>query len=104
VVEKILDAPAVRGDYEGYSCPVTGKWVEGRKAHQENLARQGCRVLETGEKEQMLVRKAREEAEFDHMIEESAAQTFEALPTEKKEAIAIGLQHGLDVQVTRQGV
>jgi hypothetical protein len=35
----------------GYNCPVTGKWVGSKKAHQENLREQGCRVLEPGEKE-----------------------------------------------------
>lgn len=38
-------------DYEGYNCPVTGKWIEGRTAHKENLKRQGCRVFEPGELE-----------------------------------------------------
>lgn len=41
----------VAKDYEGYSCPVTGKWVEGRTAHRENLKRHGCRLLERGERE-----------------------------------------------------
>jgi len=41
--------PMISGDYEGYDCPVTGKWVEGRAAHRENLKRTGCRLLEKGE-------------------------------------------------------
>lgn len=36
-------------DSEGYDCPVTGKWIEGRAAHRENLKRHGCHVLEKGE-------------------------------------------------------
>lgn len=36
-------------EYEGYECPVTGKWVEGKHAHRENLKRTGCRLLEPGE-------------------------------------------------------
>lgn len=36
-------------DYEGYDCPVTGKWVEGRAAHRENLKKHGCHILEKGE-------------------------------------------------------
>lgn len=39
----------ISSDYKGYSCPVTGKWVEGRAAHRENLKRTGCRLLEKGE-------------------------------------------------------
>lgn len=49
-------APRVRSfeinpDYKGYTCPITGRWVEGRAAHRENLKRHGCRVMEKGEKE-----------------------------------------------------
>ncbi len=41
--------PILLGDYSAYDCPVTGKIVEGRVAHSENLKRQGCRLLEKGE-------------------------------------------------------
>tara|TARA_R110000772_G_scaffold194124_1_gene304915 strand:+ start:1129 stop:1476 length:348 start_codon:yes stop_codon:yes gene_type:complete len=43
--------PRVVGDYEAYDCPVSGKIIEGRKAHEENLRATGCRLLEPGEKE-----------------------------------------------------
>lgn len=52
-------------DYKAYRCPVTGTPVEGRRAHQENLKRTGCRVLERGEKEQNM----RERADADRKIE-----------------------------------
>jgi hypothetical protein len=32
-----MPMPRVIGDYAAYECPVTGKMIEGRKAHQENL-------------------------------------------------------------------
>lgn len=41
--------PMVLGDYEAYDCPVTGKMIEGRAAHNENLKRTGCRLNEPGE-------------------------------------------------------
>lgn len=47
-------------DYEGYDCPVTGKWIEGRYAHKENLKRQGCRVFEPGELEEFKRNKPRD--------------------------------------------
>lgn len=47
----------ITSDYAGYSCPITGNWVEGRAAHRENLKRTGCRVLERGERQDMLRRK-----------------------------------------------
>lgn len=45
-----LPAPQISGDYEAYECPVTGKMVDGRAEHRENLERTGCRLLEPGEK------------------------------------------------------
>lgn len=44
----------VQSDINGYTCPVTGKWVDGRRDHRENLKRTGCRILETGEKERFV--------------------------------------------------
>lgn len=41
--------PILLSDYSAYDCPVTGKPVEGRYAHSENLKRQDCRLLEKGE-------------------------------------------------------
>ena len=41
--------PFMRGDYHAYDCPITGKRIEGKKAHQDNLKLHGCRVAESGE-------------------------------------------------------
>ena len=43
--------PMIRGEYAAHECPVTGKMIEGRYAHSENLKATGCRILETGERE-----------------------------------------------------
>lgn len=40
---------SVLRDYESYNCPITGKLIEGRKAHRENLEKHGCRIFEPGE-------------------------------------------------------
>lgn len=101
-MERILDAPMVRGDLPGYECPVTGAWIEGRRAHEENLKRTGCRVYESGEKEQMLRRKAAESEAQDDAIGDSAAQAFEAMPVEKRDAVAAALDNGLDVSLERR--
>lgn len=55
-------------DYKAYECPVTGKLIDGRTEHRENLKRTGCRLLEKGEKEQ--APKRRQEG-----INESAAKS-----------------------------
>lgn len=96
-----LSAPAVRGDYEGYACPITGAWIEGRKAHQENLRRHGCRVLEPGEKDEVIRRKAAGEAALDRSIEATVDEFVETLPTAKREKLIAEVEGGLDVQVIR---
>lgn len=77
LAQKQLSAPVVRGDYPGYACPITGTWVEGRRAHEENLARHGCRVLETGEAAQAervrVGNDRRFEAELDATVERELA-------------------------------
>lgn len=55
-------------DYSAYECPVTGRMIEGRAAHRENLKQHGCRLLEKGEREH----NQRTRAEN---VERSAAQT-----------------------------
>lgn len=65
------------GEYEPYECPVTGKWVDGRYAHRENLKRTGCRLLEPGEKEHNTKRgreyvEAKLDAAVDKAVDEVA--------------------------------
>lgn len=102
VAVKQLAAPAVRGDYAGYSCPVTGQWIEGRRAHEENLRRHGCRVLEPGETEAARRNHAAAEAEFDHQIEQTAEQLVAGLPSQKLEKLASEMQSGVTATVERQ--
>ena len=75
---KIIEAPAVVGDYEGYISPATGKWVEGRKQHLEDLKRSGCRIYEPGETDAEIrktaERQARVEKEIDDAVERTAAE------------------------------
>ena len=51
-VRRVFTAPMIVSEekaYAGYESPATGKWVEGRRAHLEDLARSGCRIKEPGE-------------------------------------------------------
>jgi len=99
----ITQAPMgfVQGNYAPYECPVTGKMIDGRKAHEENLARHGCRILESGEREGVLKRKAADEAAFDAAVEKTAEEFVEKLPTAKREQLGRELESGVDVTVTR---
>lgn len=63
--------PRVSGDFAAYDCPITGKSIEGRVAHEENLKRNDCRILEPGEKEDN-ARRGREMIEADHRNRDAA--------------------------------
>ena len=97
----ILAPPMVTGDYPGYECPVTGKWVEGRRAHEENLKRTGCRVLEPGEREQNTLRRRQEEAAFDKAVDETLDAEIAKMPARKLEKLESELRAGADIQTTR---
>ena len=96
-----LSAPMVKGDYPGYACPITGKWIEGRRAHEENLKKHGCRVLETGETESAKRTWAAEDTALETAVESTVEEFVETLPTAKKEQLAAEIQSGLDVELTR---
>ena len=98
--ERILSAAAIRSDLPGYSCPVSGKWIEGRKAHEENLRRTGCHVLESGEMEEAKrVRKAADEA-LENAVAETAAGIVAAMPLEKQQKLGDELTR-TDVAIQR---
>lgn len=100
-MNRSVTAPMVRGDYPPYQCPITGNWIEGRRAHEENLQKHGCRVLEEGETERaMQAAKERDEALFEQ-IGETAARLTASLPPEKQERLAAELDSGLDLSVQR---
>lgn len=99
---KILSAPMVKGDYPGYNCPVTGAWIEGRRAHEENLARHGCRVYEAGETEEFKRRRAAEDTALEAKVEATAEEFVEKLDSRKREQLGREISSGLDVTVVRQ--
>ena len=102
VADKLLSAPAIFTDFEGYRCPVSGDWIEGRKAHEENLKKHGCRVLEPGEREQAeRARKAADEA-LEKSVEDTAGRLVASLPQRKLEKLASELEAGVTATVVRQ--
>lgn len=75
----ILSAPRVFSDYEGYESPVSGKWIEGRRARVEDLKRNNCRPYEEGERQEFERRQAANERELDKMADEVVEQSMAAL-------------------------
>lgn len=98
---RIICAPAVRGDYEGYHCPVSGNWIEGRRAHEENLKRTGCRVYDPGEKDQMLRRKKDDDAKLEKVFDESVEASIHSMPAVSRDRLVAEVQNGLNVSVDR---
>lgn len=97
-----LSHPRVRGDYAGYVCPVTGKWIEGRKAHKENLARTGCRVLETGERQEAERHRRAEDRALDRAVEQTAGRLVAELPPERQAQLALELESNPGITVIRR--
>lgn len=100
--KRILSPAMVHRDLPGYECPITGRRIEGRKAHEENLRRHQCRVLESGEMEDVRRNKASEEKQLDRDIENTVGSMVEKMPPRKQEALANELQRGADLTVVRQ--
>ena len=97
-----LSSAQVHGDLSGYTCPVTGKWIDGRKAHSENLKRQGCRVLETGEREALQRARAKEEAQFDRNLDRTIDSALESMPARKREKLFEEVAAGANISIDRQ--
>ena len=100
--ERQICAPAVRGDYPPYECPVTGQIIEGRRAHEENLRRHGCRVLEPGEDREAARRAAASESEFDKTVEDTVERLVANLPDEKVRKLETEIKAGVTATVERQ--
>lgn len=98
---KQVTAARVVADYAGYECPITGDWIEGRAAHRENLAKHGCRVFEPGEQASAASYVAKQELEMDKAVEATVDEFIATLPVEKRDALASGLDAGLDVEFTK---
>jgi hypothetical protein len=65
----VLEAPAVVPDIPAYTSPVDGRLIEGRRAREEDLKRNGCVPWEPGMR-QDVERKQRElERETDRMVD-----------------------------------
>lgn len=98
---RTISAPRILSDLPGYSCPVSGSWVEGRAAHEENLRKTGCRILEAGEREDLTRSKQAAEDAFDREIEATVEKEFDAMPSEKREKLGAELLAGVDCAVER---
>lgn len=84
--------PGYIPDTEGYLSPTTGKWIEGRKARRDDLARSGARPWEglAAEKQEAARQKAYIEQKQDKAIEKAAWQAYYAMSPEKRRKLRQG--------------
>lgn len=72
-------APAVHADLPGYVSPATGKWVEGRRAREDDLKRSGCIAWEPGIEKDVARNKADHERRFEEKLDVVVEQTYSEL-------------------------
>lgn len=100
-MQRVFEAPMIGPDYAPYDCPVTGRMIEGRSAHRENLKRHGARVFEPGERVQAQTMAKREEEAFISRVARSVDEEITKLPSAKRDRLAAEMEHGADVSVER---
>lgn len=77
--KRILHAPRVFSDYEGYESPASGKWIEGKRARREDLLRTGYRPWEEGDAKAVERYRAEKEAADEAFIDDCIMQTASEL-------------------------
>lgn len=72
----------IQPDLPGYHSPVTGKWVEGRKARREDLLRTGSRPWEglAAERKEAERANAGKERQLDNLAEKMAHRAWDMAP------------------------
>jgi len=100
VLTKLVSKPIIRGDNVDYDCAITGKHIGSRKQHEENLKRQGCRVSENGEKEDVQRQRIQAEQRLEKNVGETVERFIENLPSRKKESLYNEMEHS-DIALER---
>jgi putative FmdB family regulatory protein len=100
-MERQISAPMIQPDIAGYSCPITGAWIGSRRQHEENLKKHGCRVLEPGEKEDVIKAKIVSETEFERAVGETVDLEISRLPARKRERLASEMEQGMTAEIIR---
>ena len=84
-----------------YRCPITNELITTKQQHEHNLARHGCRILETGEVEQAKRKRLESERELDKKIESEVERLVETMPSKKREKLASEIASGVDLTTMR---
>lgn len=98
---KQICAPLVVADLPGYQSPVDGRWIEGRKARREDLARNNCVPYEPSMKQEHMKRLERSNADLDKKVDEHVESEISKMPARKREKLEAELRSS-DLSVARQ--
>ena len=101
--EKQLSAPMVVADLPGYASPVDGRWIEGRKARREDLARNNCVPYEPSMKSEYMKNIDRNTAALDAKVDAHVESEIAKMPARKREKLEAELR-GNDLTVERTNV
>lgn len=71
-----------------YECPVTGKPIRSKHAHEENLRIHDCHILEKGEREDRERNKLYHDKKLDAELDKSVEQLLGSLPDSAVDALA----------------
>lgn len=93
---------AIAPMFTPYRCPVTDVPITTKRAHDENLKKHGCRVLETGETEQAKRVRMEADLQLDKSVEATTEAFVENLSGDQRSQLANEVASGLDVGFQRQ--
>lgn len=102
---RMISRPMFSVDNTDYSCPVTGERISSKHQHENNLAKQNCRVLEPGETAAAAKFREAEELRFDKSIEDTVEREVTQMSSDKREKLYSELTRGgADVEYSRSAV
>lgn len=81
-------------DLPGYVSPVSGKWIEGKKARNEDLKASGCRPWEgmATERKEALKRAEEADKQFDNKMEAGLHDTLKNMSADKQRILEAAIQ------------
>jgi hypothetical protein len=101
IIDIGIKASSLRQLDVDYDCPITGKPIRSKRAHEENLKLHGKHVYEEGEKEDAARNRRLANEEFENKLCETAAQYVAQLPPEAKAKLEQELLAS-EIQTTRR--
>jgi hypothetical protein len=84
--------PFIQADTPGYQSPIDGKWIEGRKARRNDLARSGSRPWEgmAVERQEADRQRAYTEQASDQRLDRVVRESYHQLSPEKRRRLERG--------------